>query len=738
VRINLDYYRILGIPIQANDELLLQAYQDRSRQMPRREYSQLAIASRQQLLDQAYHVLSNYPRRERYDREFLEKAYGVLDSLETALPIKNQSEGESSPESLSPWIEIETEELVGALLLLEELGEYEQAIRLGAATLKRPFPDAQTLKTKPDIILTLALAYLELSREYWQDKQYDNASRSAEKGIDILTENGGNFSFSHLSQELWSNYYKLRPYRILELLSLDLEEPSRNKAFQLLDEMLDERGGLNGKGDDRSGLGVDDFLRFIQQIRQYLTVEEQEKLFTKESQRSSIVANYLRVYALIAKGFSQKEPGAILEANDLLRRLRKHQDVCIEQSICALLLGQTDLATITIKESKDQEILNYIQEESESSPDLLPGLCNYGETWLQSEVFSDFRDLADQQAHLGDYFAAPIVQKYLESQADNIEKFSGSREEITSNQLESEITLVSTPSELYYPMPLTGALSMRESALPYSTDHHQRPGSEIALSYPSINTQTRGNVAIQANQPDPQPRRRRRPDRVRTPQASAPQRVDKQAAPVLNETARKVRGSRKRSLRVDRVLLLGAAFLGSLTLCGWGIKTIVDNIQSPLLALSGEQLSIELSQPPLEIPAAKAEVATAATLNSASAREVVQTWLDNKSAALGADHQVDKLKEILTQPALSLWLGRANNLKETNSHWTYQHQLDIKSVTNEGKERGTITALVNEQAKYFENGKQTSNRSYDDSLKVRYDVIRKGDQWLIKDIKVIQ
>ncbi len=43
--IPLDYYRILGVPIQATEEQITQAYHDREWQKPRREYSEMAIAA---------------------------------------------------------------------------------------------------------------------------------------------------------------------------------------------------------------------------------------------------------------------------------------------------------------------------------------------------------------------------------------------------------------------------------------------------------------------------------------------------------------------------------------------------------------------------------------------------------------------------------------------------------------------------------------------------------------------
>ena len=63
MRIPLDYYRILGLPIQATAEQLQQAYRDRTLQLPRREYSEAAIAARKQLLEKAYAVLSTPKQR---------------------------------------------------------------------------------------------------------------------------------------------------------------------------------------------------------------------------------------------------------------------------------------------------------------------------------------------------------------------------------------------------------------------------------------------------------------------------------------------------------------------------------------------------------------------------------------------------------------------------------------------------------------------------------------------------
>jgi DnaJ-class molecular chaperone len=75
MQIPLDYYRILGLPIQTSAEQLQQAYRDRTLQLPRREYSQAAIAARKQLLEQAYAVLSDPEQRAWYDANYFAYTY---------------------------------------------------------------------------------------------------------------------------------------------------------------------------------------------------------------------------------------------------------------------------------------------------------------------------------------------------------------------------------------------------------------------------------------------------------------------------------------------------------------------------------------------------------------------------------------------------------------------------------------------------------------------------------------
>jgi hypothetical protein len=722
VRIPLDYYRILGVPCQATDEQIHQAHDDRGRQLPRQEYSEQAIAARKHLLDEAYQILADRNNRRAYNARFLER-----ESIATEVhALETPDIPESSPSSFLPSIEVENPYFVGALLFLQDLGEYELVTRLGEEYLD----ESAFAPTRPDIALTIALAWWELSGERWREQEYEKAAELAERAIHVLETDR---LFSGVVREVRHDFYRLRPYRILELLSLDLGRiPERSRGLVLLEEILDDRCGIDGKGDDRSGLSVDDFLRFIQQLRSHLTLDEQKQLFDREARRPSAVGAYLQVYIYLAKGFARKQPEAIVQASDRLERLQKHQDVYLEQAICALLLGQVEEITTILEKSQDKNTLRYIREQSPDPDDLLPGLCHYGERWLQSEVLSHFRDLKDRPLSLKEYFADEIVQNSLEKLSEFPNKKTSSEiVALSPNPLESEVTIISAQREPARST-VSGLSAMSESAYSYSQPRKpSRSGRGRSSRYtapvreenPAAASAQSGGLLVTAAYRQPSvtenPPRRSRPDRVR-------------------EAAPRTRKTRRGKLRLDRVAILAAGVLGTVGILGFGVKALVDS-QSPLAALSGEQLSIELNTPVIEMPSLEARASEPAAITPETAQETVRIWLTAKGEALGPNHQTGKLTEILTGPALALWQQRAEALKGTH-YWKYDHQIEVRSakINPQDQNLATVEARVKEKATYYANGKEAPSRSYDDTLDIRYDLVRSGDRWMIQNTKVIK
>jgi curved DNA-binding protein CbpA len=756
VRIPLDYYRILGLPLAASDEQLRQSYSDRIVQLPRREYSMAAITSRKQLIEEAYVVLSNPQERSSYDQLYLAHAYGPEGNGNATVAVENQTEGNhADPETQGLNIEISPEELVGALLILQELGEYELVLKLGhnyltnhsgvaSARVANDLESEEFLQNSeyPDIVLTVALACLELGREQWQQGHYENAAISLETGQELLARER---LFSHVQAEIQADLYKLRPYRILELLALPAEKVAqRRQGLAFLQEILSDRGGIDGTGNDQSGLNIDDFLRFIQQLRHYLTVAEQHKLFASESQRPSAVATYLAVYALLARGFTQSQPALIRQAKQMLMRLGKRQDVHLEQSLCALLLGQTEEATRVLELSQEYEALAFIREKSLDSPDLLPGLCLYAEQWLQNEVFLHFRDLANQQASLKDYFANPQVQAYLEALPTDavttqewavINRQSFSQPPLHSehspavatqvaHSRTSEPQLSATPNQKI-PENSKVAVKSRNSR-PETISQHTHSQPDLA-QFPHFQPST---TASQPHLNSPgqlistgQIKKRRRRKR-RQPLHSGYTQAQRRFAPNL--------AGKTKLFRTVLASLVGILVFWLLvsTTFGW-----LKNLFSPAPVLQGEQLFVELNQPPIDIPEPSSSIKPSPeSLTEPIAQQLIETWLATKAAALGPQYEVDTLPDILTGPIISQWRQLAQQERSQNRYRTYSHTVKVEFVEQQSQQ-AVVVATVREVTQFYHQG-QIRNFT-DETLRVRYSLIRQGDMWRIQSMSVI-
>lgn len=707
MRIPLDYYRILGVPIQASAQQLSQAYHDRALQLPRREYSDLAINTRKQLLDEAYTVLSNAEQRSDYDEHFL-----------SAAP------PDPSGATTGPTLDIDPEQFIGALLLLYELGEYELVLHLSEPLLAADavlVPEQVQLVNNPltraDIVLAVALSCLELGREQWQQGSSDQAAQMSHYGQDLLLREG---LFPGIRGELRADMYKLRPYRILELVTKEESEVElRQKGVGILQDMLAERGGIEGKGDDQSGLNLDDFLRFIQQLRNYLSTIEQQEIFTVEAQRPSAVGTYLLVYAKIAHGFAYSQPQAIAQAQTLLKRLGRHQDVSLEQAVCGLLLGQPEVASQAVEQSQEAESVAFIRENSEGAPDLLPGLCLYSESWLQREVFPHFRDLSGQTLTLKDYFANEIVQA-------NLEKMAGGTNAATSSLSPAAAT----------------ADTMATDASPYPaiTTAPTAPPPTARVEPPMVPVASLEPTNIPSPPPFP-------PESVARPEESDP-------VPV----ARRSRSPQQLKRQRDRLLLLGFAALVAVLGVVFLLSQLIPFVRSlnrsesetavetDAAEADAIPLAIALSEPPVPIPTGVVGPEPVSTtdepIDEELAQKIIQTWLDVKALALGPKHQADELNKILAEPLLADWQQRTQEFLTDNVYEDYTHTIDSDTITittdGNASNRALVEASVREQSTQYRGGQLVEEGASDDNLRVRYELVQQNERWLIRGIKVVE
>ncbi|OLP19233.1 hypothetical protein BST81_05575 [Leptolyngbya sp. 'hensonii'] len=813
MRVPLDYYRILGLPLQATVEQIRQAHHDRLLQLPRRGYSEAAIAARKQLIDEAYTVLFDPEKRQTYNAAILGKAYqpefgapeltyadrsrpqdsegagGAIDTLSVQEPSLSlpqfsvQTPAAAVPTlALQPLsLEIDTELLIGALMILLELGQYEQVLSLAQPCLGVRGFNLNTLQVgepsiaQVDIVLTVALAYLEMGREQWHQGQYENAAVALDAGQELLLREG---VFATLRGEIQADLYKLRPYRVLELLALpDEQMGARRHGMKLLCDMLQERGGIDGTGKDQSGLTIDDFLRFIQQLRSYLTAAEQQILFEEEARRPSAVATYLAVYALIARGFVEFQPALIRRAKAMLNRLSSRQDVYLEQSVCALLLGQTQEASRALESSSEDEALLFIEENSQGSPDLLPGLCLYSERWLQEEVFPHFRDLANRRAVLKEYFADSQVQAYLEElpvEMESTHEWEVVRTEraavgkptagpvgaevgmkplngwkpTTSGAYKASAGTVSAstyreaPSLRVDEMAAAGPKSSavktaeRETVLPETTARRSSAGGRAAGG-------SRSRSATPAKGPLPDRNGVKSSERSHTGGLGSGLDSHQQG---LGEGARRNYPASSTAGRSGASVFLPWV-LGLLLLVGVGAVTLrvyqyltQGNSESALPDLQKDQPMVGLNRPLIEIPEPDTRAIWKGPLDKKSAELIIQAWLNAKAIALGPNHDGSKLKEVLTDPVLSKFQKLSEESKREDWYRQYKYRLSVDAVkvNQANPESAEVEASVNETAELFEGGVLNQAASADWDLKVRYELVRRNGEWRIRDIVVLR
>ncbi|BAU10133.1 DnaJ domain protein [Leptolyngbya sp. NIES-3755] len=680
--------------MQATADQLKQAHRDRTLQLPRREYSEAAIATRRDLLDRAYTVLSDPAQRKAVDEELL------------GLQYENDADAAT--------IELDDKHLIGALLILQELGEYELVLKIG-----RPYLSSGTASIRDgrfgdprialsDIVLTIALACLELGREQWQQGQYESAAEALETGQELLLREG---LFAGVRGEIQSDLYKLRPYRILELLAMpDDEQSDRQQGLRLLKDMLRERGGIDGTGNDQSGLSIDDFLRFIQQLRGYLTAEEQQALFEEESRRPSAVATYLAVYALLARGFADHQPALIRRAKLMLLRLGSRQDVHLEQSVCALLLGQTEEASRVLELSQEYEPLAFIRENSQGAPDLLPGLCLYSERWLQDEVFPHFRDLAKREALLKDYFADEQVQAYLEElpiDGEVITDWSMAERGLVHHELNNGAasrngrsrTTSATEENYGGYRSATATLAATDVAV-----------SERSTKFAGNGTETRSTVSRPARNSRPRPQSRHQEPDQEEPRARVP---------------RENRRSRWIPIVLGIALAMGLGFL---------MIRALRAILNPTTQTANETIPVQLDQPVVHLVPAEQVVPLSGDMTQGLAQKVLETWLSAKRLAMGKTYDTSKLSQVLVDPRLSEWQRNSEESKRDNLHIEYDHAVKVDSVevSPTDSNQATVRATVTEVRKYFQGG-QTGEVQTDRDMSVRYTLVRQDNQWRIKD-----
>ena len=263
-----------------------------------------------------------------------------------------------------------------------------------------------------DLTLVAALACRTAAEAEQQQRRYESAARILREGIELQQRMGKlPDQQALLEQELDA----LLPFRILDLLSRDLSAVSdHGQGLALLDRLVRHRGGLEGRlvTDDPSAMTQADFESFFQQIRCFLTVQEQIDLFSRWQAEDSAEAGLLGVLALTAAGFSRRKPELIEQARDQVGRLSAADlDPMPWLGCLDLLLGNVAEASIHFRAIQDPELVRWFAEHP---GDDLAAQCEYCRAWLERDVLPGYRDVEAAGVDLDSWFADRDVQAYVD------------------------------------------------------------------------------------------------------------------------------------------------------------------------------------------------------------------------------------------------------------------------------------------------------------------------------------
>ena len=390
----IDHFRLLGVSPSADPASILRRLQTRSDSPPDDGFTHEGLLQRQALLRQSADLLTDPGARADYEAALL--------SLSSSHP--NETVG----------LDLAASSEVAGLILLWEAGAAYEAFQLARQGLQPPQAPALGSGREADLTLLAALACRDASRDEQQQRRYESAAQLLREGIELQQRMG---KLPDQQAGLQQELDDLLPYRVLDLLSRDLSDAdARQQGISLLDGLVRDRGGLDPEGlnadPPAAAMGQADFESFFQQIRRFLTVQEQIDLFRGWFAEGSSEAGCLAVFALAAAGYSRRKPEFLEQARDQLQQLAASDlDPMPLLGCLDLLLGNVSDASLHFSAIRDQELLRWLAEHP---GDHLAAQCEYCRVWLERDVLPGYRDVDATGVDLDAWFADRDVQAYVD------------------------------------------------------------------------------------------------------------------------------------------------------------------------------------------------------------------------------------------------------------------------------------------------------------------------------------
>ncbi|MCQ9203232.1 MAG: IMS domain-containing protein [Prochlorococcus marinus CUG1436] len=400
----LDHFRLIGVSPSATSEEILRAFQLRLDKTPDEGFTYEVLTQRSELLRLTADLLTDPESRREYENLLLNGKSGL---------------------------DFSSNREVAGLMLLWESGSPKEAFKITRKALQPPQTPALGSSREADLTLLAALTARDSAIQEQQLRSYSNAADFLQEGIQLLQRMG---KLGHIRKELEEDLVSLLPYRILDLLSRDLnDQESHKKGLSMLENLIIKRGGLEGnnKLEYKDYLNQQEFEAFFKQIKPFLTVQEQIDLFLELQKRGSLEAGFLAFLSLTAIGFSRRKPEKLFEARRILKKLNLTGFDSMPLVGCLdLLLADIDQASARFSSSSDENLRDWLNNYAGNK---LEAICIFCRNWLENDVLVGYRDIDLTEVDLDSWFEDREIQEFIEKLEKKSNKIS-----IRSNHLNQQ------------------------------------------------------------------------------------------------------------------------------------------------------------------------------------------------------------------------------------------------------------------------------------------------------------
>ncbi len=410
----LDHFRLIGVSPSATSEEILRAFQLRLDKTPDAGFTYEVLTQRSELLRLTADLLTDPESRREYENLLLNGKSGL---------------------------DFSSNREVAGLILLWESGSPKEAFKITRKSLQPPQTPALGSSREADLTLLAALTARDSAIQEQQLRSYSNAADFLNEGIQLLQRMG---KLGDIRKELEEDLVALLPYRILDLLSRDLnDQESHKKGLSMLENLIIKRGGLEGnnKSEHKDYLNQQEFEVFFQQIKAFLTVQEQIDLFLELQKRGSLEAGFLAFLSLTAIGFSRRKPEKLFEARRILKKLNLAGLDSMPLVGCLdLLLADIDQASARFSSSSDENLRDWLNNYPGNK---LEAICIFCKNWLENDVLVGYRDIDSNEVDLDSWFEDREIQEFIEKLEKKSNKIA-IRSYLQNQQIEKESSTKTT------------------------------------------------------------------------------------------------------------------------------------------------------------------------------------------------------------------------------------------------------------------------------------------------------